>query len=125
MSVILSDIKKTVIDCLERSQNNYENRLLDSSCLYVCSHGKVWLPHDGFSLNIYFGDFLLKSVDEIQFWLKPDKNLTTLYVKAYVDFIISRLNYCSVEKASERGCRENQNTHAVPDTLSSHRNWFT
>jgi len=70
-------------------------------------------------MKFLFWGFLLQSVDQIQFWLKPDKNMTTLYAKAYVGFIISRLNYCSVEKASERGGRENQNTHAMPDTLPS------
>jgi len=76
-------------------------------------------------MKFLFWGLLLKSVDEIQFWLKPDKNMTTLYVEAYVDFIISRPNYCSVEKASERGGGENENTHAMPDTLPSPRKWFT
>jgi hypothetical protein len=40
-----------------RVKQNYEKRLLASSCLSALPHGTTWLPLDGFLRNLIFEDF--------------------------------------------------------------------
>ena len=61
-------------DCLQARSQNYEKRLLVSSCLSVRRHGITQLPLNGFSWNLIFQDFSKICWENIQVSLKYDKN---------------------------------------------------
>jgi len=98
-----------------RSQN-YEKRLLASSCLSVCSavrlHGTTRLSLDGFN-DIRYVRIFHKSHEKIQVSLKSDKNKGILHEDQYTFLIISRSVLLRMRNISDKSCRENQNIHFV------------
>jgi hypothetical protein len=59
---------------VRRISQNYEKRVLASSCLSVCPHGTLGLPTGRIFVKFHVWVFFEKSVEKIQFSVKADKN---------------------------------------------------
>jgi hypothetical protein len=105
-------------EAFQVSLQNCEKRLLTSPnmsvclCLSVHPHAITRCPLEGFSWNLIFEDFR-KSVQKIQFSIKFEaNNWYLIYRHLYIDDNISRI-LIVMKNVSDKGCRENQNTHFV------------
>jgi len=68
-----------------RFSQNSEKRILASSCLYVCPHGKTPLLLNGFSWNLIFEDFS-KICREISSIIKTGQEKHVLYGNTNIHF---------------------------------------
>ena len=108
-----------VICSLYVSSQNFEKRLLASSCLSTClsvrlsvhPHETPRLPLVGFSWNLifeYFWKICRDNSSFIKIWQEP----TCALHKDVCTFMkISRWIFLIMRNVSNRSCRENKNTH--------------
>jgi hypothetical protein len=84
-----------------------------SFVMSVREHGITRLPLDGFSINLIF-HYFSKSVEQIKISLKSDNNRgVTLREGLRTFMIISRWIFPKMRNASDKSCRENQNSHFI------------
>jgi hypothetical protein len=105
---------------------NWEKRLLTSSCLSVgrsvclsvCKSARNnWAPTGRIFMTFNVLIIFLKPVDEIKPLLKHDKNNGSLHEDLCTFTIISRWNLLRMRNVSGKSCRENQNTHFLFNSI--------
>jgi hypothetical protein len=86
--------------------------------LHVCLSVHIWQLGSQWAnfCEFYTGKFLLTSVDGFSFRQNPTKN-NSLYKYIYNFMILSCWILLVMKKASEKHCRENQNTYFMSNIL--------